>query len=217
MDYSPAQGHGLSRDPFKSITSPRPIAWISTVSRDGIANLAPYSQWQNMTWDPPLVLFAANQRETGGRKDSVLNAEDTGWFVFNTATWDLREEMVYSSRNVPAYVDEFELAGVEKEDSAIAPCPRVKESPCHLECRYLQTLRIPAATEVASVDLVIGRVEHVHIADEVILPDGKLDVFKIRPIARLGYNDYTVVESSFEMIARGATVEELAGMEGTSG
>ena len=217
MDYAPAQGHGLPRDPFKSITSPRTIAWISTISRDGIANLAPYSQWQNMTWDPPLVLFAANQRETGGRKDTVLNAEDTGWFVFNTATWDLREAMVYSSRNVAPDVDEFEFAGVEKEDSVLAPGPRVKESPCHLECRYLQTLRIPAATEVASVDLVIGRVEHVHIADEVILPDGKLDVLKIRPIARLGYNDYTVIESSFEMIARGATVEELAGMEGTSG
>ena len=216
MDYDPEKGHGLPYDPFKSCTVPRPIGWLSTVSRDGVANLAPFSQWQNLTWDPPMVMFAANQSVLGGRKDTVRNAEDTGWFVWNMATWELREAVNVSSRAVPPEVDEFELAGLEREESLEAPGPRVRRSPCHFECRYVQTVRIPAASEVPSVDLVIGRVVRVHIADEVIRPDGKLDVLKIRPIARLGYYDFTAIDNVFEMIPPEASEAELAGLEGTS-
>ena len=90
LNYSPKQGtrsHGLPHDPFKSSTVPRPIGWISTVSKDGEDNLAPYSQYQNLTWDPPMVMFAANQSVLGNheRKDTVKNAEETGWFVWNMA------------------------------------------------------------------------------------------------------------------------------------
>lgn len=202
---------------FKSCTVPRPIGWLSTLSREGVANLAPYSQWQNLTWDPPMVMFAANQSVLGGRKDTVRNAENTGWFVWNMATWDLREAVNVSASAVPPDVDEFELAGVEKEACVEAPAPRVKASPCHFECRYVQTVRIPAASEIPSVDLVIGRVVHVHVADEAIGTDGKLDVLKIRPIARLGHCDYTCVDNIFEMTPPGASEAELAGLAGTSG
>jgi len=214
MHYSPAHGHGLGHDPFKSCTVPRPIGWLSTTSAAGTDNLAPYSQWQNLTWDPPMVMFAANQSVLGGRKDTVRNAETTGWFVWNMATWDLREAVNISSRAVPPGVDEFELAGVSKAASVESVVPRVAESPCHFECRYLQTVRLPAATEVASVDLVIGTVVRIHIADDVILPNGKLDVVKIKPIARLGYYDYTVIDNVFEMVAPEASDAELAGLEG---
>jgi flavin reductase (DIM6/NTAB) family NADH-FMN oxidoreductase RutF len=214
MEYSPAEGHGLPHNPFKSCTIPRPIGWLSTISRDGLPNLAPFSQWQNLTWDPPMVMFAANQSVSGGRKDTVRNAEDTGWFVWNMATWDLREAVNLSSRAVGSDISEFALTGLRAVPSVLAPAPRVAESPCHFECRYLQTIRIPAATEVASVDLVIGRVEHIHIDDSVIGSDGKLDVLKMRPIARLGYYDFTVIDNVFEMIAPGASKEELAGLEG---
>ena len=146
MDYKPEHGHGLPYDPFKSCTVPRPIGWLSPVSRNGIANLAPFSQWQNLTWDPPMVMFAANQSVLGGRKDTAVNAEETGWFVWNMATWDLREAVNVSSLAVPPEVDEFELAGVDKESCVDSPIPRVALSPCHFECRYIQTLRIPATT-----------------------------------------------------------------------
>ncbi len=214
MHFSPTDGHGLAHDPFKSCTVPRPIGWLSTVAADGTANLAPYSQWQNLTWDPPTVMFAANRSVHGGRKDTVANAEDTGWFVWNMATWDLREAVNVSSLAVGPERDEFELAGLEKASCLETAAPRVAASPCHFECRYLQTVSLPGSTAVSSVDMVIGRVERVHIADEVIGPDGRLDIARIRPIARLGYYDYTVVERVFEMRAPGATDAELAGLEG---
>lgn len=206
----------LREDLFKACTVPRPIGWLSTISHDGVANLAPYSQWQNMTWDPPMVMFAANQSVLGGRKDTVRNIEATGWFVWNMATWDLREAVNISSKAVPADVDEFEPAGLEKEECLEAPGPRVKQTPCHFECRYVQTVRIPAAREVPSVDLVIGRVVHIHADDAVIDANGRLDLLKIRPIARLGYFDYTCVDNTFEMTPPGASEAELAGLAGVS-
>jgi flavin reductase (DIM6/NTAB) family NADH-FMN oxidoreductase RutF len=217
MHYAPRDGHDLPYDPFKSCAIPRPIGWLSTVSADGVVNLAPYSQWQNLTYDPPMVMFAANQSLLGGQKDSVRNAEETGWFVWNMATWDLREAVNISSSTVPAEVDEFELAGLEKAPCIEAPAPRVARSPVHFECRWVQTVRIPVEERVPSVDLVIGRVEHVHIADEMIGADGKLDVLKIRPIARMGYYDYTTVESMFEMRIPGSDEAALAGLEGRPG
>ncbi|MBB2509020.1 hypothetical protein G5S33_02466 [Staphylococcus cohnii subsp. cohnii] len=219
MNYSPKQGtrsHGLPHDPFKSSTVPRPIGWISTTSKDGDDNLAPYSQYQNLTWDPPMVMFAANQSvlDDHGRKDTVTNAEETGWFVWNMATYDLREAVNLSSKALTPEKDEFDFAGVTKEQCIEAPGPRVKESPVQFECEYVQTIRIPTGDPVSTVDLVIGRVSQVHIKDEIILESGKLDIKSIRPIARLGYYDYTVVDEIFEMKAPAATKEELAGLEG---
>lgn len=90
----------------------------------------------------------------------------------------------------------------------------MKESPVHFECEYVQTIRIPTGDPVSTVDIVIGRVAQVHIDDKVITEDGKLDIPSIRPIARLGYYDYTVVDQVFEMKAPHASKEELAGLEG---
>ena len=216
MEYRTADGHELPHDPFKSCTVPRPIGWLSTISSKGVPNLAPYSQWQNLTWDPPMVMFAANQSVHGGPKDTVRNAEETGWFVWNMATWDLREAVNISSLAVDGEINEFETTGLRAVPSVLAPAPRVAESPCHFECRYLTTLHIPAATAVASVDLVVGQVEHVHIDDAVITSDGRLDVLRVRPIARLGYYDFTVVDNVFEMVPPGASAAELAGLEGRS-
>lgn len=144
MHYSPKQGvrsHGLPHDPFKSSTVPRPIGWISTESKDGVDNLAPYSQYQNLTWgDPPMVMFAANQSVLADheRKDTVKNAEETGWFVWNMATYDLREAVNLSLKALPPQEDEFEFAGVTKGACIEAPGYRVKESPVHSECEYVQ-------------------------------------------------------------------------------
>lgn len=217
MHYSPKKGdhHGLPYDPFKSSTIPRPIGWLSTTSSEGVDNLAPYSQWQNLTWDPPMVMFSANQSVLDqGRKDTVRNIEETGWFVWNMATWDLREAVNISAKAHPRDVDEFETAKVTKASCIEAPGPRVAESPIQFECEHVQTIRIPTGNDVSTVDLVIGKVSHVHIADDIIQSNGKLDILKVKPIARLGYYDYTVINEIFEMKAPAASKEELAGLEG---
>ena len=215
MFYEPrTNDHGLAHDPFKSCVVPRPIGWISTVGVDGVANLAPYSQFQNLTFDPPYVMFAANQKTDGHRKDSVVNAEQTGEFVYNMATYELREALNLSAQQVPPEVDEFELAGVTKVPSKLVKAPRVGESPVQFECRYHQTVRLPGKGMMGTVDIVIGEVIGIHIKEEFIQPDGKLDVLKIRPLARLGYYDYTCVESVFEMTIPGQDEKLRSGMEG---
>jgi flavin reductase (DIM6/NTAB) family NADH-FMN oxidoreductase RutF len=206
----------LPFDPFKSCTVPRPIGWLSTISRDGRANLAPYSQWQNITFDPPIVMFAANQHVDGRRKDTVVNAEDTGFFVWNMATFALREAVNLSAQDVAFGVDEFEIAGVTKAACIEAPGPRVAESPCHFECRYLSTQRFAGRSKVGTADVVFGEVVRIHIADGVIDANGKLDIAQIAPIARMGYYDYAVVRDTFEMRIPNVSPEVLAGLEGTN-
>jgi flavin reductase (DIM6/NTAB) family NADH-FMN oxidoreductase RutF len=215
MFYEPSKNnHGLEHDPFKSCVVPRPIGWISTVGAKGVHNLAPYSQFQNLTFDPPYVMFAANQTTDGRRKDSVVNAEQSREFVYNMATYDLREAVNLSAQQVPPEVDEFELAGVTKAPSRLVKAPRVAESPVHFECRYHQTIRLPGNSAIGTVDIIIGQVIGIHIKDEFIQPDGKLDILKIRPIARLGYYDYTSIESIFEMVIPGGDERLRLGMEG---
>ena len=218
MYYDPDKNdHGLAHSPFKSCVVPRPIGWISTKSPEGLDNLAPYSQFQNLNFDPPYVMFSAGQRTLGGRKDTVANIEATGEFVYNMATYDLRDAVNRSAAEVPPDMDEFELAGVTKAPSVrVKPC-RVAESPIQFECRYHETIRLPGngPQGKGSIDVVIGRVVLVHIRDDVIRPDGRIDIARIRPLARLGYYDYTSVESIFEMVIPGNNEALLAGLEGT--
>ncbi|MFK7942542.1 MAG: flavin reductase family protein [Paracoccaceae bacterium] len=215
MHFAPGkEPNPLPYDPFKSCTVPRPIGWLSTVSVEGATNLAPYSQWQNLTFDPPMVMFAANQLSDGRRKDTVLNAEATGWFVWNMATYDLREAVNISASEFPPEVNEFVEAGVTEAPCIDAPGPRVAESPCHFECRYLSTHRLPGGSTAGWVDVVYGQVERIHVRDDVVGADGKLDIPKIQPIARMGYYDYTVVRDVFEMKIPNASAATLAGLEG---
>ena len=113
--------HGLPYNPYKSIVVPRPIGWLSTISANGALNLAPFSQWQNLSFDPPLVMFAANQLSNGERKHTVINAEETGWFVWNMATYALREAVNLSAIEWPTGEDEFVRAGVTPVASINAP------------------------------------------------------------------------------------------------
>lgn len=215
MFYEPGKTHhGLPFDPFKSCVVPRPIGWISTTGTNGVDNLAPYSQFQNLTFDPPYVMFAANQTTTGTRKDSANNAERTGEFVWNMATYALREAVNLSAQEVAPEVDEFALAGVTKAASSLVKPPRVAESPIQFECAYHATLRLPGSM-LGTVDIVIGRVLAVHIADEFINADGRVDLVRIRPIARLGYYEYTSIESVFEMRIPGTNSALAGGLEGS--
>jgi flavin reductase (DIM6/NTAB) family NADH-FMN oxidoreductase RutF len=193
---------------------PRPIGWISTTSPRGVDNLAPFSQFQNVSYDPPTVLFCANQHADGRRKDTVVNIEARGEFVWNMATYALRDAVNVTSTDVPPETDEFERAGLAKAPSSRVRPPRVAASPIHFECRHLQTVRIPGNGPVGTVDVVFGRVIAIHIADEALDVRGRIDTLRLRPLARLGYHDYTSVESLFTMTPQGSPAR-AAGLEGS--
>lgn len=215
MYYEPGHTrHGLPFDPFKACVVPRPIGWISTTSAAGVDNLAPFSQFQNVSFDPPTILFCANQAPDGRRKDTVVNAEATGEFVWNLATWALREAVNVTSTDYPPGDDEFARAGLEKAPSRLVRPPRVAASPIHFECRYLQTVRIPGNGPTGTVDVVFGRVVAVHIADDALDERGRVDTLRLRPLARCGYHDYTSIESLFTMTPMGSPAR-AAGLEGS--
>ena len=202
MYYEPlTEKHSLPWDPFKSCTVPRAIGWISTKNEDGTDNIAPYSHFTNLTFDPPTVLISATQNIFGERKTTVRNIERTGEFILNMVSYDLREEMNRSSIvEVPeGFTDKFDYAGLTKAKANSVDVARVAESPVHYECKFVQTIRFPKENVLATVDLIIGQVVGIHIADEKITEEGKVDIPNIKPLARLGYRDYTYVTETFEM------------------
>ena len=192
--------HGLPYNPLKACVIPRPIGWISSLSATGTVNLAPYSYFNVLSHDPPFVMFSGGRHALdGGKKDSVANVEATGEFVYNLATWALRTQMNQTSSIVDREVDEMAAAGLESLPSRLVRPPRVKGSPVHFECRLHQIVTLPGQRPSSDHHVVIGRVVAVHIDDAFLTPDGRVDVLKMRPIARLGYNDYTSVDSLFQM------------------
>ncbi len=215
MYYEPGKiPHGLPFDPFKSCIVPRPIGWISTTSSEGVDNLAPFSQFQIVSYDPPMLMFSANQTRRGLRKDTVVNVERTGQFVWNMATYALRDAVNLSSQEVLPEVDEFMHANLSKLPSRLVKAPRVAESPVHFVCAHLQTVRLPGNTAPGTVDVVFGRVLAVHIADDALTAEGRIDILKLRPLARVGYHDYTSIESVFTMSPPGGAGRR-AGLEGS--
>ncbi|MEO1089901.1 MAG: flavin reductase family protein [Pseudomonadota bacterium] len=200
MFYRTDQPHGLRHNPFNALVVPRPIGWISSLDTAGRANLAPYSFFNAVAYQPPQVMFAATgPHSAGGLKDTVENVRATGEFVCNLVTADLAEAMNLTSAAAPRETDEFDVAGLTKAPSVLVAPPRVAESPAHLECRLVEiaTLRT-TDPEAAPNRLVIGEVVGIHI-DDRILVDGRVDMASMRPLSRLGYMDYAPVLEVFEM------------------
>lgn len=185
--------HGFEYDPFKALVAPRPIGWLSTLSVDGIANLAPYSFFNAMSQSPHYVVVGS-----GPRKDSLRNIEATGEFAVNLATFDLREQVNASSAPVPPFVDEFEVARVSKAPCRLIKAPRVAESPVCLECRLFRVIDRPDDEGRANDHIAIGRVIGIHIDDRHIA-DGRVNTAAMRPIARLGYSEYATVSEVWRM------------------
>ena len=181
--------HGLKHDPFKALVAPRPIGWVSSLSADGVLNLAPYSFFNAISDKPHYVFFTSS-----GRKDSMRNVETTGEFTCSLSTWDTREGMNISSAPVPGDADEFQLADLETAPSAYVAPPSVKAAPAALECRYWKTVEMPDV--VPGTDqghfVVMGEVVGIYI-DDAYITDGMVDTGAMRPIARMGYMDYAVV------------------------
>lgn len=200
--------HGLRHNPLKACVVPRPIGWISTIDAAGEVNLAPFSFFNLLSYDPPFVMFSAGvHEEDGGEKDTVANVKATGEFVYNMATWAQRDQMRQTAMIVDRAVDEMAATGLEPEPSRLVRPPRIKGSPVQFECQLHQIVVLPGRTPSGTHNLVIGRVVAVHIDDAAITREGLVDVVKLRPIARLGYKDYVSVESIFQMEKR--TPEDL--------
>ncbi len=199
MFYEIEKGSAESYGTLNAIVVPRPIGWISTLSEEGVPNLAPYSFFNAVAYSPPQVMFAATSRHSsGGLKDAVLDSQTTGEFVVNVATWELREQMNASSVPAPREVDEFEYAGLTKAGSRLVRCPRVAESPVHLECRHTRSVEMLSNDPDDPNTVVFGEVIGVHV-DERVLTDGRIDFLKLKPVGRLGYRDFVEVDSRFSM------------------
>ncbi len=190
MFYDTAQNkHGMKHDPFKALIVPRPIGWISTISNEGICNIAPYSFFNAMGEKPAYVAFSS-----AGLKDSLKNINQNGEFVCSLATWDLRFEMNTSSAAVPYGVDEFPLSGLTAVKSNLVKPPRVKGSPAAFECKLWKVIDLPAQNpnDRSNYSMIIGQVVGIFIEDKFV-KDGVVDTGAMRPIARLGYMDYGVI------------------------
>jgi flavin reductase (DIM6/NTAB) family NADH-FMN oxidoreductase RutF len=184
----------LPHDPFKAIVAPRPIGWITSISLKGEVNLAPYSFFNGVNSRPNLVMFGSE-----GFKDSVRNITETGEFVCNLATWDLRDAMNATSAPLPHGISEMERAGLGAAPSRIVKPPRVAASPCALECKLTRVIAMTtAAGEPVDTHVVFGEVVGVHIDNRFVV-EGLLDTAAMKPIARCGYDQYAVVASVFAM------------------
>ncbi|MFD3659034.1 flavin reductase family protein [Streptomyces sp. NPDC058659] len=157
---------------------PRPIAWVSTISADGTDNLAPHSFFTIASVTPPVVQFTSV-----GRKDSLRNVEETGQFVVNLAPEGLFEQINATATDFPHGVSEFDACGVEREQSLCVKPPRVAQSPVALECELHSTVRIGDST------VVFGRVVHAAV-DESVMVDGHPEMALMRPLTRLGKNEW---------------------------
>jgi flavin reductase (DIM6/NTAB) family NADH-FMN oxidoreductase RutF len=181
-------------DPFKALVTPRPIGWISTLSAKGELNLAPYSYFNAFSSNPPIVGFSSE-----GEKDSSTFAMETGEFVWSLATWDLRDQMNASAASLPRGQSEFVHAKLATAASRLVRPPRVAASPAAFECRVTEMVKLK---DVDGSDsgrrLVLGRVVGIHV-DERFVRQGRIDSAAMRPIARGGYDEYSVVDQVFSM------------------
>jgi flavin reductase (DIM6/NTAB) family NADH-FMN oxidoreductase RutF len=184
----------LPHDPFKALIAPRPIGWVTTMSRSGAVNLAPYSFFNAVSDRPPIIMFSSD-----GLKDSVTFAEETGEFVWNMPTYDLREGMNATSASLPRGASEFEHAGLATAPSRLVAPPRVAVSPAALECKVIEIRNVTALGGQATTNyLVFGQVVGVHI-DEKFIIAGRVDTAAMRPIARCGYMDYAIGDHMFTL------------------
>ncbi len=196
MFYRPSEGHGLPHNPFNAIITPRPIGWISSRGKDGSNNLAPYSFFNGVSFDPPQVMFAStgqkDDRHLG--KDTTANIDETGVFCVNIVEYAQRDAMNISSQGCRGDQSEFDLADLEQVECETIACSRVADAPAALECRLTQVVSLKGASNL----VVFGEVTGVYLRDDAIV-DGMFDVTTFRPLSRLGYRDYSVVDTLFSL------------------
>ena len=200
MFYRPEDGHGLPHNPFNAVIAPRPIAWISTRSAQGVFNLAPYSFFNGVAYTPPQVMFATTEdkADQSEGKDTVSNIRETGVFCINMVEAAMMEAMNQSSAPLDKEVDEFAHAGVPVATCETIDCPRIDGAPASLECELVEIVRLRGTANY----MTIGEVKGVHLRDDCLV-DGKFDITSFQALARLGYRDYTRVTDAFALARPG--------------
>ena len=199
MFFEPSKGHGLNHNPIAACVAPRPIGWISTCSKDGINNLAPFSYFNLVHNFPPTVMFACNGlKPDGTEKDSWRNAEETGEFVYNVATDNVREKMNLTSTSWDSEVDEISEVGLTSIGSRLVKPMRIVESPIQFECKTIKVIHLPSSSDQNPSNIVFGEVVGVHIEDSC-LSGGKVDYGRVKQISRLGYMDFARIGEIFIM------------------
>ena len=199
MFYKANEPHGLPHNPFKSCVTPRPIAWVSSIHPNGTVNLAPFSFYNAIASDPPQVMISfTGYHEHGGEKDTLHNIKASGEFVVNTVPLAMKEVMNTTTAPFAHEIDEMQEAGLTAEPAELVKPPRVREAPIHLECVFQQEVKLPCTLENSINTMIIGEVIGIHISDEVLV-DGLIDLDRVKPLARLGYQEYTAVDNIFKL------------------
>lgn len=190
-ELSPKQIYKL----MTSIIVPRPIAWISTISKDGIYNLAPFSYFAGVSSDPPLLMVSVGSKEKGIKKDTWQNIHETDQFVVNMVTKELLDKMNISSVAFDREINEFEKAGLTPKKADIVKAPLVAESPVNIECEKFQIL------EIGNMGIIFGKVLKIHVKDEILNEKGYVDTTKLEIVGRLGGANYCIIskENTFEV------------------
>mgnify|MGYP005846047455 CR=1 FL=1 len=181
-----------------SLVVPRPIAWVSTLGADGTLNLAPYSFFNGVSGDPPIVMIAVSGRSArsgGGVKDTLRNAQETGEFVVNLVDETLAAAMNLTAGEWDYTVDEFALAGLEPAPSVDVRPPRVAAARAAMEARVHQIIPVAGTTST----MVLGRIVRYHFREDLLRPDGLVDAARLQPLARLGGPEYARLGEIFAM------------------
>lgn len=201
------------RSAYKLLTGsvvPRPIAWVSTANREGQPNLAPYSFFNVVSADPPVLIFSPGVRSTDLQpKDTYNNVCDTGEFVVNLVNEELAAAMNASAQELPADVNEFEVAGVTPAPSIRIRPPRVAESPVQFECRVDDIITIGA--NPGGGFLVIGRILLMHVRDDVLFDGDKIDLDVLKPVGRLVGNLFVTIRDRFELVRPPSKIKPRTG------
>jgi flavin reductase (DIM6/NTAB) family NADH-FMN oxidoreductase RutF len=178
--------------------TPRPIAWVSTRSPRGVANLAPFSFFNGICANPPSLLFCPVNRADGGKKDTLVNIEATGEFVVNLVPFALAAAMNETSAEVDYEIDEFDLAGLATAPARRVGPPRVRDAPAWFECVLDRC--VPVGSGPLAAHVVIGRIVALEIADAVLTADGQVDPRLLDTVGRLGGNQYCRTQDLFDLV-----------------
>ena len=184
---------------FKSLIVPRPIGWISSKNNDGQINLAPYSFFNAIATIPPMVVIGpGGYSKSGNNKDTLLNIKNNPEFVCNLVSWDVKDIMNESSYSFDNNESEIEKLNIETENSTMVSIPRVKLSPAHFECTLFKIIDLPSDSKGNPNHLIIGNIIGINISDKII-KNNRIDIGELKPISRMGYDEYALINTIFSM------------------
>jgi flavin reductase (DIM6/NTAB) family NADH-FMN oxidoreductase RutF len=179
------------------LITPRPIAWVSTLSADGIANLAPFSFFNGVGANPPTIMFCPANKRDGTPKDTLANIQQSGQFVVNLVTESVAQAMNLTAAEWEPDIDEFEMARIGRTESKYVSPPRVADSAAAFECQLHQAIQL--GTGPGGANLIIGRIVSMHVADALFDDDGTFDAARLDTIGRMGGDDYVRTGDRFSV------------------